>query len=108
MWSVNKNTREIATTKGDFGISLSLKFKGTQLGGQDSIRITVKNCVGGTAIVTKEFDGIEDNKVELKLTAAEADALRKGTYVWSCDWYRSGTLMCNVVPCAEFKVVEKA
>lgn len=106
MWNVIGNN--LAMTEGDFGVDLPVTIGGATLGAQDSIRLTLKNAPNGDTIFTKDFTGITDNTVHLELTEAETDLLPVGAYVYSLDWYQSGTFMCNIIPCAAFKVVDKA
>jgi hypothetical protein len=105
-WSVNG--QNLAMAEGDYGIKLPVTIKGTTLGAQDSIKLTFKAAVNGEEILSKEFDGIIDNTVSLELTEEESALLPVGAYVYSLDWYQSGNFMCNIIPSASLKVVDKA
>jgi hypothetical protein len=94
--------------EGDYGISLPITVHGTELGGNDSLRVTIKTRKNGETILEKNYFDIEDNTVELELTQTESAKLPVGVYVYSLDWYQNGIFMCNIVLCSLFKVVDKA
>lgn len=106
MWRVTANT--ITMTEGDFGVALPVTISGTTFTNDDTVRISILTGMNGSPIVEKEFTAIDDNTVNLELTQAESALLPVGAYVYRLDWYQSGVFMCNIVPCAAFKVVEKA
>ena len=92
----------------DFGIQLPITVNGVTLTNADSLRLTFKNIVNGNTILVKEFDSITDNTVNLELTEAESALFPVGSYVYSLDWYQNGLFLCNIIPSASFKVVDKA
>lgn len=100
--------QNLSMTEGDFGIALPVEIGGVTLGAQDSIKLTFKAAVNGEEILSKEFDGIIDNTVSLELTEEETALLPVGAYAYSLDWYQSGNFMCNIIPSASLKVVDKA
>lgn len=102
MWNVIGLNLQM--TEGDYGIELPITVSGVTLGAQDSVKFTLKQ--NGETILTKDFSNIQQNTVKLTLTEAETPPV--GSYVYSLDWYQSGTFMCNIIPCAAFKVVDKA
>lgn len=104
----NVNSQNLSMAEGDFGIALPVEIGGVTLGAQDSIKLTFKTAVNGEEILSKEFDGIIDNTVSLELTEEETALLPVGTYVYSLDWYQSGNFMCNIIPYASLRVVDKA
>lgn len=106
MWAVSEYNLSMA--EGDFGVALPVEIIGTTLGEQDSIKLTFKTSVNGDVILEKTYDGITDNTVNLELTEAEAALFPVGGYVYSIDWYQAGNFMCNIVPSASLKVVDKA
>ncbi len=106
MWAVSGINLQMA--EGDYGISLPITVHGTELGGNDSLRVTIKTRKNGETILEKNFSDIEDNTVELELTQTESAKLPVGVYVYSLDWYQNGIFMCNIVLCSLFKVVDKA
>lgn len=105
-WNVTNQTLSMA--EGDYGIALPVEIIGTELGEQDSIKLTFKDSANGNEILSKTFDGITDNTVNLELTAEESALFPVGSYVYSLDWYQSGNFMCNIITIAPFKVVDKA
>lgn len=106
MWAVSGINLQMA--EGDYGISLPITVHGTELGGNDSLRVTIKTRKNGETILEKNYSDIEDNTVELELTQTESAKLPVGVYVYSLDWYQNGIFMCNIVLCSLFKVVDKA
>lgn len=104
----NVNSQNLSMAEGDFGIALPVEIGGVTLGAQDSIKLTFKTAVNGEEILSKEFNGIIDNTVSLELTEEETALLPVGTYVYSLDWYQSGNFMCNIIPYASLRVVDKA
>lgn len=104
MWAVNGN--HLTMTEGDWGVELPITISGVTFAASDAVRIVIKK--GETALVTKDFTNINDNTVNLELTEAESALFSVGTYVYSLDWYQNGAFMCNIIPSAVFKVVDKA
>ena len=106
MWNVNGNA--ITMVEGDYGIKLPITISGATFAAGDSVKVIIKAHNNGTAVIEKEYSSITDNTVNLELTAAETALLRKGSYVYSLDWFQDGNFLCNIIPSAVFKVVDKA
>lgn len=106
MWDVSGYNLQMA--EGDYGLALPILISGTTLGEQDSIKLTFKTAVNGDEILSKTFDGITDNTVSLELTDEESALFSVGVYVYRLDWYQNGNFMCNIIPYAQFRVVDKA
>lgn len=106
MWDTKGLT--VSMAEGDYGIALPVEIIGTELGEQDSIKLTFKDSANGNEILSKTFDGITDNTVNLELTEKESALFSVGSYVYCLDWYQSGNFMCNIISIAPFKVVDKA
>ena len=106
MW--NSNGFNLQMTEGDFGVRLPITITGPTFTAADEVMLTIKTAVNGDTILTKTFDNISQNTVNLILTASESALLPVGSYVYSLDWYQSGQFLCNIIPTALFKVVEKA
>lgn len=106
MWDVRNS--DLSMTEGDFGIILPVTISGATLEADDSIRLTIKDTQNGEAIVTKEFTAIVDNTFNFEISETETALLKVGVYVYSLDWFQNGNFMCNIIPCAKFKVVDKA
>lgn len=104
----NVTGQNLSMAEGDFGIALPIEISGVTLGQQDSIKITFKTAVNGDEVFAKEFDGIVDNTISFELTEEESALLPVGSYVYCLDWYQSGNFMCNIIPSASIKVVDKA
>ena len=106
MWNVNG--QDLKMVEGDWGIQLPVTVSGTTLTASDELKLTIKTAINGDTIVSKTFTNIQQNTVDLELTEAESALLPVGSYVYLLDWYQSGAFMCNIIPSALFKVVEKA
>ena len=106
MWNVNG--QDLKMVEGDWGIQLPVTVSGTTLTASDELKLTIKTALNGDTIVSKAFTNIQQNTVNLELTEAESALLPVGSYVYLLDWYQSGAFMCNIIPSALFKVVEKA
>ena len=106
MWSVNKN--DLTMAENDFGIKLPITISGMTFAAGDCIRIVIKKAVNGAEILTKEFTNIQQNTIDLELTAAESALLPIGKYVYRLDVYENGNFLCNLIPSAALKVVDVA
>lgn len=106
MWVVNG--QDLKMTEGDYGVELPITFSDATLTNADAMKLTIKAAPNGTALIEKTFTGISENTVILKLTAAESALLPVGKYVYLLDWYQDGEFLCNAIPNAAFKVVDKA
>ena len=90
---------------GDYGVGLDIDLKGRTIVSTDSAKITIKQ--NGTAVVTKTFTNIQDNKITLQLTSSDAEALTPGLYLYDLDWYQGGVFQYTITHNAEFRVVKK-
>ena len=106
MW--NANNQDLKMCEGDWGIQLPVTVSGTTLSAQDELKFTFKSIINGHVILEKTFSGISENTVNLELTEAESALFTVGTYYYCLDWYQNGVFMCNIIPIAQFKVVDKA
>lgn len=98
-WSVDEN--EISMCEGDYGIDLPITITGVELTDADSLMITIKDVINGTEYLQKPFTEA------LTLTAEDTALLPVGKYVYSLDWYKNDQFMCNIIPKAPFRVVDK-
>ena len=98
----------IQITEGDFGIELPITVTGTTIGTSETLRFTFKSKVNGTVILEKDFTPVTQNTVNLSFTEEESALFGVGCYVYMLDWYSNGVFMCNLIPVATFKVVDKA
>lgn len=106
MWAVQGMSLQMA--EGDYGIELPVTVSGTTLAASDSLKFTFLAAKNGRVILEKEFTNISDNTVNLELTEAESALFEPKSYVYRLDWYQDGNFMCNVIPEATFRVVDKA
>lgn len=107
MWAVS-NGYDLQMTEGDYGIDLPITLTGSNFSSGDVAEFVIKSAVNGTTKVTKTITSVENDVININLDSTDTAALPVGTYVYGLDWYRSGEFMCNIIPYATFKVVEKA
>lgn len=106
-WDV-KDRFVLSMVEGDYGVSLPIHIGGATFAANDEVKLVIKSALNSEAIVQKPFSNIQQNTVNLMLTEAESALLPVGNYVYSLDWYQNGAFMCNIIPWANFRVVEKA
>ena len=106
MWAVNG--QDLKMTEGDWGIQLPVTIDGTTLTANDELKLTIKTAINGDIVVEKTFSNISQNTVNLVFNAQESALFSVGTYVYALDWFQNGAFVCNIIPAAMFKVVEKA
>lgn len=106
MWNVNGNT--ITMVEGDYGIKLPITISGATLASGDSVKLTIKRNQNGAAVLEKDYGTFAQNAFNFELTAQESALLKVGSYVYSLDWYQDGNFLCNIIPTALFRVVDKA
>lgn len=106
MWGATGFSLTMA--EGDFGVSLPITITGPTFTAVDSVKLTIKDSMNGDTILEKDFSNISQNTVNLELTSSESALLPVGLYVYSLDWYQLGHFLCNIIPVAAFKVVDKA
>ena len=106
MWVVNG--QDLKMTEGDFGLKLPVTISGATFSNNDEVKLIIKDEKNGNTVITKTFDNITENTVDLEITEAETARLTVGSFVYSLDWYQDGAFMCNIIPCAALKVVDKA
>ena len=105
MWAVKDN--DIKMAEGDWGIELPITIGGITFTENDVLKFVFKDKMNGETILEKEFAPVEGT-INLVLTEAETALFQIGTYVYSLDWYQSGAFLCNIIPSAVFRVVDKA
>ena len=106
MWAVNG--QELRMVEGDFGLKLPVTISGATFSANDEAKLIIKRTPNGDALIEKTFSEITENTFDLEITEAETELLPVGSYVYLLDWYQDGAFMCNIIPTAQFKVVEKA
>ena len=105
-WEVNGQNLSMA--EGDYGVELPLTISGVTLGASDYIKVSFKDKKNGNVILEKSFNEITRNTVNIVFSEAESELFPVGVYVYRLDWYQSGNFMCNIIECADFKVVDVA
>ena len=94
--------------EGDWGLTLPVTINGTTLTEHDEIKLIFKDAINGNTLFEKNYTDISDNTVDFVITEAETALLPVGSYVYSLDWYQDGAFMCNIIPTATLRVVDKA
>ena len=106
MWTATGH--ELEMCEGDYGIAIPIRLKDFTITAADSVELVIVKRRNGDTVLTKMFSNIQNNTVDLELTAEESALLQVGTYVYRLDWYKNGVFMCNIIPAAIFKVGDKA
>ena len=106
MWAVNGENLQMC--EGDYGVELPITINGVTFTAQDEVLFTLKDKANGTTVFTKTFSNIQNNKIILEISEAESALLPVGVYVYTLDWYQDGAFLCNIIPSALIKVVDKA
>lgn len=105
MWAVYGN--DLSMAEMDYGLKLPVIINGATFAENDEVKLTIKTAVNGETLIEKTYGAIVDNTVDFELTEAESSLLPVGCYVYRLDWYQDGAFMCNIIPYASFKVVDK-
>lgn len=103
MWIVSGTG--LTMTEGDYGIALPVNLSGFNFIEGDTIRYTFKEVPNAGVILQKDFAA--GGAIGLTFTADESAKFRVGNYVYSVDWFREGSYLCNILAQATFKVVDK-
>lgn len=106
MWNVTGNNLQMA--EGDYGVKLPITVSGPTFTASDELKLTIKAVKDGPPLVEKTFQNINQNTINFELTEAESALLPVGSYVYVLDWYQSSAFLCNIIPVATLKVVDKA
>lgn len=104
-WSANGNNLQMC--EGDWGIQLPVSVDGTTFTANDVLRFTFKTQKNGELLFTKEYTDIQEGTVNLEFTEEESAQFSVGNYMYALDWYQDGAFMCNIIPAAIIKVVDK-
>ena len=105
MWAVKNTTYSMA--EGDWGVALPITVEGITFSENDFLKFVFKDQVNGTTILEKQYTPVE-NTINLEFTEAESALFPVGSYAYHLDWYQNGAFLCNLVPSATLKVVDKA
>ena len=105
-WYTNDSTLRIEMTVDDFGVPLSLDFEDYNFTEHDVLNFVIVD--GDTEIISKVFEDIQNDHIELVITAQETELLHIGKYEYRIDWYQGGQFMYNIAPMGVFVVSKKA
>lgn len=108
MWITDDKQDTISMCEGDYGIRLTITVHDVTFSNADTLKFTVKKNKNGDVLVEKEFSAVDESSIELEFTAEESAHLPVGKFVYVLDWYQNGIFLCNLIPSAVFKVVDKA
>ena len=106
MWS--GNAYNLTMVEGDYGIQCPIVIEGVTLTASDAFLITIKDKANGEIIIAKDYDNITKNTIPFELTDAESELLSPGFYVFTLDWYQSGSFLCNLIANGSLNVEDKA
>lgn len=106
MWVVSG--LQIQMAEGDYGVLLPVTISGATFDEHDVVRVTFKTDMNGETILEKDYNNLSENTFNIELTEAESSRFPVGWYCYSIDWYQDGNFLCNIVPYASFRVVDKA
>lgn len=108
MFKVNEETKKIEITEGDFGTVLPITISGIELTGDDKLSLKIFKEIDGEPIITKVFENIVNNTLELKFTEEESKKFEVGDYYYDLDWYQEDMFLSNILDSKKFTVKDKA
>lgn len=108
MFKSDEDKKKIEMTEGDFGIVLPISISGIELNGSDKFSLKIFEEIDGEPIITKTFENIVDNTLELQFTQEESQKLEVGSYYYDLDWFQDDTFLSNILRARTFKVNDKA
>ena len=106
MWTVQN--ANIQMVEGDYGVILPVTITGVNLKVGDTLKFTFLTNTNGEIVLEKEFNNVVNNTIEFEFSDVESALFDVKTYVYRLDWFKNGEFMCNLIPGALFKVVDKA
>ena len=108
MFKSDEDKKKIEMTEGDFGIVLPISISGIELNSSDKVELKIFEEIDGEPIITKTFENIVGNTLELKFTEEESKLFEVGSYYYDLDWFQDGVFLSNILRARTFKVNEKA
>ena len=108
MFDLNEKMNRLEMIEGDFGIKLPIEIEGITLDATDSISLKVFKEVNATPIITKTFQNISNNTIELEFSKEETKLLSVGNYYYDIDWFQGDEFLGNIVAKQKLCVKEKA
>lgn len=108
MFEVDEGKKKIMMTEGDYGVVLPISIGGIDLNGNDKFALKIFKEKDEEPIITKVFENIVDNTLELKITQEESQMLEVGSYYYDLDWFQDNTFLSNILKARTFEVKDKA
>ena len=105
MWAVTGTSLQMA--EGDYGLALPVTVRGATMTNNDTLKFVFLAEKNGLPILEKDYTPV-NNAVRLEFSEAESALFPPQAYLYRLDWYQDGAFMCNLIPEAVFKVVDKA
>ena len=106
----NSESLLIEMVEGDYGEELPLEIETeNQITSSDKFVIEIfKDIRSREPIITKNYENIQENTINFKLTQEDSEKLKVGTYFYNIDWYQENNFLSNIVQSKMFKVIDKA
>ena len=106
----NSESLLIEMVEGDWGEELPLEIETeSDITSSDKFIIEIfKDIRSREPIITKNYENIQENTINFKLTQEESEKLKVGTYFYNIDWYQENKFLSNIVKSKMFKVSDKA
>lgn len=108
MFDFNEERNRLEMIEGDFGIKLPIEIEGITLDAIDSISLKVFKGVNENPIITKTFENISNNTIELEFSKEETKLLSVGNYYYDIDWFQGEAFLGNIAAKKKLWVQEKA
>ena len=105
-WATNDATLRFEMTEGDFGVELPLTFEDITFSANDLLNFVIVG--NGVEIISKVYENIQHNSINLVITESETALLPVGCYAYRLDWYQNNAFMYNLTPNGIFVVSKKA
>lgn len=106
----NSESLLIEMVEGDWGEELPLEIETeSEITASDKFVIEIfKDIRSREPIITKNYENIQENTINFRLTQEDSEKLKVGTYFYNIDWYKENSFLSNVVRSKMFKVIDKA
>lgn len=108
MFSGDEEKKKITMTEGDYGVVLPISIGGIELTCNDKFALKIFKEIDEEPILTKTFENIIDNTLELQFTEEESKLFEVGSYYYDLDWFQDDTFLSNILRARTFKVNDKA
>lgn len=106
----NSESLLIEMVEGDWGEELPLEIESEiEITSSDKFIIEIfKDVRSREPIITKNYENIQENTINFRLTQEDSEKLKVGTYFYNIDWYKENSFLSNIVKSKMFKVTDKA